>query len=294
MGLFFKFLEIYSSKLMKPCRITKRFLKRIRQESAKIADDMRAELDSAGEDSRKLELRYVARFLGFKAAPSCRILDAVFFILTWIKDRSHEINLAIVTTARIDEKMLDIYKQVLEIDHRYLKFALDQSEYRALCEGFEKRLAMPLEKFFSGTHVLRHNTAEMLLTHLYVMLQKAAELVEPQALLPVLTLLAQKLKMYRQFGWMFSESVGAIPRFFTILAPYLVKFNEASRKDAVPPQFKPLLKEVYTYLVQYAQCCCGILDRKQLVVCNLGATDYGFPYPIAKYPEYLTSLASQL
>lgn len=273
------------------CKAIKFLLSRL---DAVSAAKLKKRIEAAGNDSMKQELRYVARFLGFKAASSCLILDAVFFILMWIKDRSHEINLAIVTTARVNEKMLEIYKLVLEIDHRYLKWALDRSEYRALCEGFEKRLAMPLEKFFSGTHVLRHNTAEMLLTHLYVMLQKAAELVEPQALLPVLTLLAQKLKMYRQFGWMFSESVGAIPRFFTILAPYLVKFNEASRKDAVPPQFIPLLKEVYSYLVQYAQSCCAILDRKQLVVCNLGAMHYGFPYPIANYPEYLASLASQL
>jgi hypothetical protein len=253
MGLFFKFLEIYSSKLMKVSQTLVLLLRIYRRISPEKANIIQKKLEAAGRDSMKLELRYIAIFLGFAGAFTSSILDAVFFILTWIKDRSHEINLAIVTTARLDEKMLEVYKQVLEIDHRYLRWALHPSEYSALCEGFEKKLAMPLEKFFSGTHVLRHNTAEMLLTHLYVMLQKAAELVEPQALLPVLTLLAQKLKMYLQFRWMFSESVGAIPRFFTILAPYLAKFNEASRKDAVPPQFKPLLKEVYSYLVQYAQ-----------------------------------------
>jgi hypothetical protein len=286
MGLFFKFLEIYSMP-RKNIQFIK-FINLLKRIGTATSADCLKKLQETGHDF----LQIIAELFGFVAPTTVvKKSDVILFILEWIKGKSDAINLAVIRNTPISEIELKLYQNIVSIiDRRLLRNALTPPEYVMLQKSFQKQHRMTLEEFFSGTKIILNGTREMqLVVHFHMIVQDATESIHPDQLLLLITRLNIRLQIFGDDYVIRSFSSGGVARLFMILAPYLKMFFETSMQEGAYPQFKILLAESYRRLHDLSVRFCSQFLSEGGEIFLSSPTKYGFPDSVKEYPEYLAA-----
>jgi len=272
-------------------------------DSISSVDEKREFLKKAKEADKGLiqnlkRLALTAECLGFvqpiaqKSVPA-NYFDSIFFICTWMRDKSLSFHQAVMRRTQISQHELKLYKLLEKDIYNFrLKQVLGEA-YPHFKKSFISKFGVTPKQFFSSDPLIFQRTEERLLISMHMKLQNATQeyldRCSYKEFKHLLQSVNRKLRKYKSMHIFEDLTAGGFIRLFIIVAPYLERFFQKASQDHSPPKLRTILAETYNLLLTYHVRGMNMEEISDAIGQGLMVNSpclYGFPISPPEYNPY--------